>query len=111
MKYIPNKKFDMIVSNPPYIPTKDIENLSKEVKSEPHIALDGGEDGLDIIKRLVFTHTAFLKSGGSMFIEFGYDQGGKIDSLLSRAISECLASSYEIIKDYGGNDRLAIIRK
>ena len=111
MEYLPDKKFDMIVSNPPYIPTKDIENLSKEVKSEPRVALDGGEDGLDIIKRLVFFYTAFLKDGGSMFIEFGYDQGEKMDSLLCRAVSESLVSSYEIIKDYGGNDRLAIIRK
>ena len=111
MRYLPDKKFDMILSNPPYIPTKDIENLSKEVKREPRVALDGGEDGLDIIKRLVSDYTAFLKDGGSMFIEFGYDQGVKMDKLLSVAISGGLISYYVIVKDYGGNDRLAVIRK
>ena len=111
IKYLPDRKFDMILSNPPYIPTKDIENLSKEVKSEPRVALDGGEDGLDIIKRLAFDYTAFLKDGGSMFIEFGYDQGAKMDKLLSEAKLCGLISSYEIVKDYGGNDRLAVISK
>ncbi len=102
------EKFDIIVSNPPYIPTKDIEKLSPEVKKEPILALDGGNDGLDIIRFLVSDGLSLLNDGGKMLIEFGYDQ--------EKSIEECLKSnknikSFEIFYDYGKNPRCVLITK
>lgn len=106
---LPNTKFDMIVSNPPYIPSKDIAFLSDEVKKEPMIALDGGEDGLDIIRFLIGEGLSYLNENGKMLIEFGYDQGEIMDTLLDKKQKEGKIKHYEIIKDYGGNDRVALI--
>ena len=108
---LPNEKFDMIVSNPPYIKSQDIESLSEEVKKEPMLALDGGKDGLDIIRFLIGEGLSYLTDDGKMLIEFGYDQGDIIASLLKKKQEKGEISSYEIIKDYGGNDRCALIRK
>ncbi len=107
-KDLEGEKFDIIVSNPPYIPTKDIESLSPEVKKEPILALDGGNDGLDIIRFLVNDGLDLLNDGGKMLIEFGYDQ--------EKSIEECLknnanVSSYEIFYDYGKNPRCVLINK
>ena len=110
-KSLPEGEVDMIVSNPPYIPTKDIEGLSLEVKKEPILALDGGEDGLDIIRVLLEEGPKMLKKNGKMLIEFGFDQGAKMDTLLCKIKESGKISDYEIVKDYGGNDRLAIITK
>ena len=104
-------KYDAILSNPPYILSKDMDMLSLEVKNEPYIALCGGEDGLDIIKPIVYNSSSHLNEGGILLIEFGYDQGDAMDSLLSVAVSEGLYSSYELLKDYGGNVRTAYIVK
>lgn len=106
---LPNTKFDMIVSNPPYIPSRDIEGLSDEVKKEPMLALDGGEDGLDIIRFLIGEGLSYLNENGKMLIEFGYDQGGIMDTLLAEKQKKGKIKHYEIIKDYGGNDRVALI--
>lgn len=106
---MPNKRFDMIVSNPPYIPTKDIEGLSCEVKKEPILALDGGEDGLDIIRFLIGEGLSFLKENGCMLIEFGYDQGDIMDTLLKEKRDTGSIKSYEIVYDYGKNPRVAVI--
>ena len=106
---LPNTKFDMIVSNPPYIPSGDIKNLSVEVKKEPMLALDGGEDGLDIIRFLIGEGLSYLNENGKMLIEFGYDQGKIMDTLLAQRRNEGKIKHYEIIKDYGGNDRVALI--
>ncbi len=108
-KTMPQKKFDIIVSNPPYIPTKDIENLPDEVKNEPHLALDGGDDGLDIIRFLIGDGLSYLNENGVMLIEFGYDQGDIMDTLLREKCDTESIKSYEIIKDYGNNPRLCII--
>ena len=108
-KDLPNRKFDMIVSNPPYIPSKDIENLSDEVKKEPMLALDGGNDGLDIIRFLIGDGLSYLKENGKMLIEFGFDQGQIMDTLLTKKQKDGEIKHYEIIKDYGGNDRVALI--
>ncbi len=106
---LPNKRYDLIVSNPPYIPTRDIKGLSAEVKKEPTIALDGGEDGLDIIRFLVGDGLSYLKENGQMLIEFGYDQKEQMDTLLSEKINTGSIKSYEILYDYGNNPRVAVI--
>jgi release factor glutamine methyltransferase len=98
-------KFDIIVSNPPYIPSADIENLSPEVKSEPLLALDGGADGLIFYKRFIEILPTMLKSGGAIVFEIGYDQEKGI-----RALCEKAALSCDIFKDYGGNVRGAVIK-
>ncbi len=106
---MPKEKFDMIVSNPPYIPSCDIEGLPEEVKKEPHLALDGGEDGLDIIRFLIGDGLGYLKENGVMLIEFGYDQGEIMDGLLRQKCDTGSIKSYEILKDYGNNPRVAVI--
>lgn len=66
-------EYDAIVSNPPYILSKDMDSLPPEVKKEPHLALCGGADGLDIIRPIVYNSHSHLKDGGNLLIEFGYD--------------------------------------
>ncbi len=110
-KEMPKRKFDLIVSNPPYIPSKDIEALSEEVKKEPMLALDGGDDGLDIIRFLIGDGLSYLKENGAMLIEFGYDQGEIMDTLLRQKRDTGSIKSYEILHDYGNNPRVACIYK
>ncbi len=68
------ESFDVITSNPPYIPTAELETLAVEVKNEPSLALDGGEDGLDFYRRLVTDSVTYLKSGGYLAVEIGMGQ-------------------------------------
>lgn len=98
--------FDAIISNPPYIPKGDIEDLSVEVKHEPIAALDGGEDGLDFYRFIVGEYKKYLANDGVILLEIGYDQGVPI-----RQIAERNGFSCEIKKDLGGNDRVAVIKR
>jgi len=76
-------KYDLIVSNPPYIPTRDIKNLSKDIiNHEPIIALNGGLDGLDLIKKVIYKSNYLLKKNGLLAIEIGNNQYLKVSSLL-----------------------------
>ncbi len=96
-----NKKYDVIISNPPYIKSLDINSLQREVKDfEPLIALDGGEDGYDFYKIIANDAKKHLVSGGSLFLECGENQ--------AKTISELLIGfhSVEIIKDYENIDRI-----
>ena len=78
-------KYDLIVSNPPYIPSKDIKNLSKDIINyEPLIALNGGLDGLDLIKKVIYKSTSLLKKNGLLAIEIGFNQYLKVSNLLRR---------------------------
>ena len=75
--------YDLIVSNPPYIPSKDIKNLSKEVINyEPKTALDGGLDGLDLIKKVIYKSSHLLKRNGLLAIEIGFNQYKRVSSIL-----------------------------
>jgi len=75
--------YDLIVSNPPYIPSKDIKNLSKEViKYEPKTALDGGLDGLDLIKKVIYKSSHLLKRNGLLAIEIGFNQYKRVSGIL-----------------------------
>ncbi|SFB72388.1 peptide chain release factor N(5)-glutamine methyltransferase [Butyrivibrio sp. YAB3001] len=97
-------KFDIIVSNPPYIATDVIETLAPEVKDfEPRLALDGDEDGLVFYRRIVKDAEKFLLSSGYLFMEIGYDQADAVVKMLEEA--GCY-HDIQVIKDLGGNDRV-----
>ena len=99
----PGEKFDIIVSNPPYIRSETIGELAPEVRiHEPRMALDGGDDGLYFYKRIIPEAADYLRTGGMLFLEIGYDQAEQVGALMKDA------GYYEvrIIKDYGGNDRI-----
>ncbi|HAP03148.1 MAG TPA: peptide chain release factor N(5)-glutamine methyltransferase [Lachnospiraceae bacterium] len=98
-----DEKYDIIVSNPPYIRTDVIETLETEVKDfEPRIALDGTADGLAFYRRIIAGADEYLKPGGLIFFEIGYDQGADVSVLLAGSGF----SDISVIKDYGGNDRV-----
>ena len=76
-------KYDLIVSNPPYIPSKDIKNLSKDITNyEPLTALNGGSDGLDLIKKVIYKSNHLLKREGLLALEFGHSQYQKVSYIL-----------------------------
>ena len=80
---IESDSVDLIVSNPPYIPTKDIDGLEKNVRDyDPMSALDGGDDGLDCYKKIIPQAAKKLKSGGSLFLEVGINQARSVKTLL-----------------------------
>ena len=96
-------KFDMIVSNPPYIETAVIDTLMPEVREhEPMLALDGREDGVYFYRRIVEQCTSYMTRGARLFFEIGYDQGEAVkDMMIHKGFCEV-----EIIKDYAGLDRV-----
>ena len=78
-------KYDLIVSNPPYIPSRDIKNLSKDIINyEPLVALNGGIDGLDLIRKVIYKSNSLLKKNGLLAIEIGFNQYLKVSSLLKK---------------------------
>ena len=99
-------KFDIIVSNPPYIKTDIIQTLDKQVQNEPHIALDGGKDGLDFYKILINEAHKYLKKDGKIFLEIGYDQKQEVESLAKQSKHY---KKIETIKDLSQNDRVIIL--
>ena len=100
-----NKKFDLVVSNPPYVKSIDIKNLARDVKGyEPKIALDGGNDGLDLIKKVIYKTRQILKIKGTLALEIGNGQFKEVSKLL-------LLNNFRIeykIKDYENNIRCII---
>lgn len=95
--------FDLIVSNPPYIRSQEIAGLMPEVREhEPHLALDGKDDGLHFYREIIKGAMLQLKRGGQLFFEIGYDQGEAVQALLA-------ANGYTeiaVVKDYAGLDRV-----
>ncbi len=97
-------KFDIIVSNPPYIETDIIKTLSEEVKREPIIALDGGKDGLDFYRKIVKDAKKYLNSDGYLAFEIGYNQ----KSVLEEIFKEYEYKNIYSKKDLAGNDRVVV---
>lgn len=104
---LPKRKFDIIVSNPPYIKTEIIDILQKPVQNEPHLALDGGEDGLNFYKKISKDASKFLKPNGEIYLEIGYDQKEDVIRLLEDTNQY---KSIECIQDLAGNDRVVIAK-
>ena len=103
----PDKKFDAIISNPPYIPQKDLENLPIDVKNfEPMLALDGGIDGLDFYRKIASESRKFLTEDGFVAVEIGIDQSKNVEEIFRRDGFNHI----EIRKDLSGLDRVVIAR-
>ena len=101
-------KYDIIVSNPPYISKSDIETLMEEVKNhEPMMALDGDEDGLIFYKKISEKLNEYLSDDGMIFYEIGYDQGKTVPDILKQYNFKDI----NVYKDLSGNDRVVIARK
>ena len=103
----PDQAFDAVVSNPPYIPTADIDALEPEVSAhEPRLALDGGVDGLDAYRVLAPQVMRVLKPGGVFALEIGHDQGQAVEALMQAA----KAGFCRVVSDLGQRDRVVIGR-
>lgn len=100
-----NKKFDIIVSNPPYIRKDEIKKLSEEVQKEPKIALDGGEDGLDFYRIITEQAINYLKTGSFLCFEIGYNQKNDVIKIIE--VDQNYKNTY-CKKDLYGNDRIII---
>ena len=99
-----DRKFDMIVSNPPYIRTNMIAVLQDEIKNyEPREALDGGRDGLDFYRRIVAEAPTYLKKDGFLMFEIGHDQGEDLRKMIR---DDGRYTDAEVIRDIPGKDRV-----
>lgn len=99
------KKYDVIVSNPPYIKADEISNLMDDVKKyEPHTALDGGDDGLVFYKRIIEESKTTLNNEGVLAFEIGYDQGEEVSNLMK----EAGFYNIKLVKDLAGLDRVVL---
>lgn len=96
--------FDMIISNPPYIPSDDCSRLQPEVMNEPRLALDGGPDGCVLYRRIISSAGSVLSSGGKLLMELGINETVPISLLLS----EYGFTGIEVRKDYAGIDRMIL---
>ena len=101
------EKYDLIVSNPPYIRRKEIESLDKEVRKEPRLALDGGEDGLDFYRNIMDKGYEYLKYGGYICLEIGYDQKEEVMQIIEG--KKHYMGTY-CKKDLYDNDRVVVTR-
>jgi release factor glutamine methyltransferase len=102
------QKYDLIVSNPPYIPSNDIKKLSKDITSyEPKSALDGGYDGLDLIKKVIYKSKYHLKTNGLLALEIGFNQYRKVSNILKYYRFREISKEY----DYKQNVRCIISTK
>ena len=97
-----NVSYDLIVSNPPYIPSADCDSLQPEVRYEPRLALDGGADGCSLYRRIIDSSAAFLTRGGVLLMELGFSEAAPVSQLLS----EHGFKEIQVRKDYAGIDRM-----
>lgn len=104
---VPEKAYDWLVSNPPYLTGKDMQQLMPEVKEDPPLALYGGEDGLDFYRRLANDSQPYVKAGGHCAVEIGAGQAEDVIALFA-------AKGYvheETVRDYGGIDRVLVFQR
>lgn len=102
------ERFDIIVSNPPYIESNVIKTLTKEVQNEPKLALDGGKNGLDFYRRIIDEASEFLEPNGYLCLEIGYNQKDKVINLMEK--SKKYSNIYSK-KDFCNNDRIVVCQK
>ena len=102
-----NDRFDIIVSNPPYIAKFEFETLQKEVLREPRIALDGGDDGLDFYRKIIASAPAYLRPGGYVLFEIGFGQAAEIKKIISASGN---FNIIEVAKDFNGIDRVITLQ-
>ncbi len=100
------RRADIIVSNPPYIRSAVIPSLQAEVQQEPHMALDGGDDGLKFYRAIADLWLCALKPGGMLAVETGEEQGEAVKEIFSPFFKQV-----EVVKDYYGNDRVVTARE
>lgn len=105
LEYDLEGKVHAVVSNPPYIPEKEISVLAPEVREEPFMALNGGEDGLQFYRNIIQEAPRFLISGGMLGLEIGYNQGKEVKELF---VQMGAYRDVTIIKDYAGLDRIVL---
>ncbi len=103
---VKNEVFDLIISNPPYIPSEECPLLQEEVRFEPSLALDGGKDGLDFYRRIASMSAARLVPGGLLMMELGFGQASAVVNLLAAAGMKKI----QIRKDYAGIERMILAR-
>ena len=103
-RILDDERFDVIVSNPPYVKTAVVDTLEVECSYEPRIAFDGGEDGMIFYRLIVNRFAACLSEGGCFVFEIGYDQANDM-----RELAESCGFDCQIYKDYGKNDRVAVL--
>ena len=101
-------KYDLIVSNPPYIPSKEIKKLSKDIRNyEPDIAINGGKDGLDLVKKVIYKSSVLLKNKGLFAIEIGTNQYLRVSAIMNKCGFRIVAKEF----DYNNNVRCIISTK
>ncbi len=108
LKAVELRRFAAVVSNLPYVETSEIPTLPAEVRSEPHLALDGGADGLDLIRRLIATAPGCLEPGGWIFLEHGDTQGAEVRAILS---AQPEFEHVVTIEDLAGRERVSLAVK
>jgi len=99
---------DLIISNPPYIPTSEIKTLQPEIGYEPHIALDGGKDGLDFYRKIIVDSSCYLKEGGFLIMEIGYKQRLAIEDIFQKSQNYRII---DVIKDYNNIERVIVAKR
>ncbi|NLO90224.1 MAG: peptide chain release factor N(5)-glutamine methyltransferase [Clostridia bacterium] len=105
----PGEQYDLIVSNPPYVPSGDIDRLQREISFEPREALDGGYEGLRFYYRLSELALECLLPGGVLAVEIGWDQAAGVRRIFDGA--GIFDKEIQVVRDYGGRDRVVVCRK
>jgi release factor glutamine methyltransferase len=103
-----NNKYEIIVSNPPYIKSGEIENLAPELAYEPRIALDGGGDGLDFYRKIIGPAAHYLVGGGFLILEIGYGQKEALEGIFQKSLG---FEIIEVVGDYNNINRAIVARK
>lgn len=101
-------KVNLIISDPPYVSSKEMDSLPSEVKREPRVALEGGGDGLSVYRRIISQGTRFLRKTGFLALEIGYKQAERIRELI---LAQGGLSTPQVIPDYGGIERVILTRR